>query len=419
MLPLIVSYLALLWVLASIASRGQGFVFFATGLVALGVGLVAFRRGRRVVLYGTYLVVLIGATLGLVFELVLRLAPGVLSGHVANVAYTGYHWQKGGIYGLDDHLGPAMLPGVRRTTYWAGRWWWHEANADGYRGPVVARADVVFLGDSMVYGHGVEEEQTVAARFAARTGRAVANLGQQGTCQVQSWIRFERLGLKLRPRHVFASSHFTDIGEATQWYPADELERLLASPADAPYRPLARPQYRPRPWWDPLSLWATRLALPLRCSGVAGAVVRSLGGRGPAVRPAGASAWVAPSEAQMAAPFAPLQPGSSYEDALGWRVHVRSVREIKRLCDGIGARLVLFDIGYPRAFTAAIEGLAREVGAEYDPAGRDALARAVEGRPIYLPDDGHWTPEGNDDVAAELARSVAQLGGPAGSQERP
>ncbi len=416
MLPLIVSYLVLLWVLASVISRGQGFAFFAAGLAALGFGLVGFRRGRRKVLYGVYLAVLIGATLGLVFELVLRLAPGLLSGQVANVAYTGYHWQKGGIYGLDDHLGPTMLPGVRRATYWAGRWWRHQANADGYRGAAVVRADAVFLGDSMVYGHGVEEDQTVAARYAARTGLTVANLGQQGTCQVQSWIRLERLGLKLRPRVVFACSHFTDLGEATQWYAADELERLLASPQDAPYRPLARPQYRPRPWWDPPSLWATRLALPLRSSGVAGAAVRALRGQGSAMRPAGAAAWVAPSEAELAAPFTPLHQNATYEDALGWRVHVRSLRQIKRLCDAAGARLVLYDIGYPRAFTAAIEQVAQDLGALYSPAGRTALARAIEGRPIYLPNDGHWTPEGNDVVAAGLASSVS--GGQAGSPER-
>jgi hypothetical protein len=416
---LIASYLVLLWVLASAASRGQGFVFFAAGCVALAVGLVAFGRGRRRVLYGVYLAVLMGAGLGLAFELVLRLAPGVLSGHVADVTYTGYHWQKGGIYALDDHMGPVMLPGVHREMYWAGRRWRHDANDAGYRGPAVTRADAVFLGDSMVYGHGVEAEQTVAARFGQRTGLSVANLGQQGTCQLQSWMRLERLGVKLRPRMVFACSHFTDIEDAAQWYPADELEKMLASSLDAPYLPFALDKYRPRPWWDPVSFWATRLALPLRCSGVGGAVVRTLRARRSAAGSPRASPWVAPAEAEIDEPFAPFEPRARYEDELGWRVHVRSVRQIKHLCDSIGARLVLFDIGYPRAFSSAIEGLAREVGAEYDPAGREALALALEGRPIFLPDDGHWTPEGSDAVAASLARLVAQSVGSAGSRGRP
>jgi hypothetical protein len=418
-LPLIVSYLALLWLFASAASRGQGFVFFAAGCVALVVGLAAFRRGRRGVLYGVYLIVLMGASLGMAFELVLHLAPGVLSGHVADVTYTGYHWQKGGIYALDDHMGPDLVPGVQREMYWAGRWWWHAVNSDGYRGPRVERAAAVFLGDSMIYGHGVEEDQTVAARFGVRTGLSVANLGQQGTCQVQSWLRFARIGLKLRPRIVFACSHFTDIEDPLGLYPTDELEKLLASPLDAPYLPFALGRYRPRPWWDPVSFWARRLALPLRCSGVAGAVVRTIRARHSAAVRSGAPPWVRPSEADIDAPFAPFEPGAQYEQKLGWRVHVRSVRQIKRLCDGIGARLVLFDIGYPRAFSSAIEGLAREIGADYDAAGREALACALDGRPIFLPDDGHWTPEGSDVVAASLARLVAQNAGSTGTRGRP
>jgi hypothetical protein len=289
--------------------------------------------------------------------------------------------------------------------YWAGHWWEHDANADGYRGPAVARADAVFLGDSMVYGHGVGPADTLPARFAARTGRAVANLGQQGTCQLQSWLRLERIGLRLRPATVFASSHFTDVAEATQWYPAEELERFLASPLESPYWPLAREEYRPRPGWDPVSFWARHVSLPLRCGGLSGAVFRALRGRAPAGGSSAAGSWRLPSSADIEAPFTAASPEAAPADALGWRVHVRAIREIKRLCDGAGARLVLFDLGYPRGFSRAVEALAVELGVEYSPAGRVALEEALAGRPVYLVDDGHWTAEGNDVVAAELARS--------------
>jgi len=405
---LVLSYVALLWIVASLVSRGQGFWPFAAGIVALGATLLAFRRGRRRPLYALYLCALIAAVLGLAFEAVLHVAPSVLSGHVANVAYTGYHWQRGGIYSLDDHLGPVMRPGVRRTMYWAGHWWEHDANADGYRGPAVARADAVFLGDSMVYGHGVGPDDTLPARFSARTGVAVANLGQQGTCQIQSWLRLERLGLRLRPGVVFASSHFTDVGEATQWYPPAELERFLLSPLDTPYVPLAREAYRPRPPWDPVSLWARRLSLPFRSGGVGGALARALRERGPGLGSGTAGGWRAPSPAEIGAPFTAVLPGASPEDALGWRVHVRAIRQIRRLCDGAGARLVLFDLGYPRGFSQAVEALAAELGVEYNPAGRLALERALAAQPVYLVDDGHWTREGNDIVATVLARSLSE-----------
>jgi hypothetical protein len=406
-IALVLSYLVLLWVVASAASRAQGFWAFLAGLLALGAALPAFRRGRRGPVYAVYLGALILATLSLSLEAILRVAPGVLSGHVANVAYTGYHWQQGGIYVLDEHEGPSMRPGVHRSTYWAGRWWEHDANADGYRGPAVDRADAVFLGDSMVYGHGVGPAETLPARFAARTGLAVANLGQQGTCQVQSWLRLERLGLRLRPRVVFASSHFTDVPEAAQWYTPEELERFLASPVGSPYRPLAREEYRPRPFWDPVSFWARHVSLPFRSGGIAGAVGRALRGRAPGLGAGAAAAWTRPSEAEIDAPWGAASPGAPPADALGWSVHVRALREIERLCDGAGARLVLFDLGYPRGFSRAVEALAGELGAEYSPAGRVALEQALAGRPIYLENDGHWTAEGNDVVAAELARALS------------
>jgi hypothetical protein len=236
----------------------------------------------------------------------------------------------------------------------------------------------------------------------------VANLGQQGTCQLQSWLRLERLGLRLRPGVVFASSHFTDVGEATQWYPPAELERFLLSPLEAPYVPLAREAYRPPPSWDPVSFWAQRLSLPFRSGGIGGALARTLREGGPGLGAGSAGAWRAPSAAEIEAPFTAALPGASPEDALGWRVHVRAIRQIRRLCDSGGARLVLFDLGYPRGFSQAIEGLATELGVEYNPAGRVALERALAGHSVYLVDDGHWTREGNEIVAAELARSLSR-----------
>lgn len=78
--------------------------------------------------------------------------------------------------------------------------------------------------------------------------------------------------------------------------------------------------------------------------------------------------------------------------------------EIKRACDGIRARLVLLDLGYPEAESRAVEALAAEIGLGYSPAGRVVLARALAGEEMYLVDDGHRTPAGCRTIAEELAR---------------
>jgi hypothetical protein len=392
--------LAPLWVVASAASRGQGFLVFAAGAVLLALAWAAFRRGRRDVLFRYVYLLVLAAAGALAFEALLHLRPSLLRGRVANVAYTGYHWQGGGVYALDDHAGPVLRPNVRRPMYWNGHWWRHETNRSGWRGPDAERADAVFLGDSMVYGHGVEEPDTVPARYGARTHQAAVNLGQQGTCQIQSLLALERHAPRLRPRLVFASIHPTDAEEALRYYDEGELRRF-AEAAD-PYVPLARAEYRPRPWWDPVSAWSRFVALPMRCAGISGALLRARRPDAQVMAHVARDPFV-PTAEDMAASLPFLQPDGPRPLRLAWQAERRAVREMKRACDALGARLVVFDLGYPRGFSAAAEALAHEVGAAYDDAGRRVLALALAGERVYLADDGHWSPAGSEAMARELA----------------
>jgi hypothetical protein len=387
------------WVVASALSRGRAFVFFAAFALMIAGASSAARRGRRVVLYGVAFSLLLGACTTFLLELVLRLRPGVLGGPIANVAYGGYHWHRGGIYGLDDHRGPVIRPSVRRPMYWNGHWWQHTANEDGYRGPKLDRADVVFLGDSMIYGHGVEDDQTVAAAFSRHTGQAAANLGQQGTCQLQSLLTWRARGRSLRPRYVFASVHFTDLEEIDVMYEPDEQRRFRE---EAFYTPLAVPRYRPRPWWDPVAFWSAHVALPLRVGGLLGTLAQAMRAGELRRTSAGKEAtWLLPSEVDLARPFP--------TDGPGWATERHALAALQRECAAAGVRLVLFDIGYPRAFTAEVEEIARRIGADYSPAGRTVLARGQAGEEVYLRGDGHWTPLGNEVMARELARTTGAL----------
>jgi hypothetical protein len=400
---LVAGELALLWVIASAASRGQGLWFFAAGLAALAAALLAYRRGRRPVLYGLWFASLLAALTALGLEAALHLWPGILEGRVANVAYTGYHWQRGGIYRLDPHAGPVMRPGVRRRMYWNGHWWTHDSNAEAYRGPLLGRAPAVFLGDSMVYGHGVEADQAVPAAFARHTGVVAANLGQQGTCVLQALLRFLDTGAALRPSVVFVCVHHTDVEEAERYYGDAELQRFLGLSVVDGARPNVVPEYRPRAWWNPARLWAEDLAIPLRCAGILGAVGRSLGESDRARGGARRDPFI-PTDADVEAPMPALDPAQPAAVRLPWEANRHALAELQRACTRIGARLVVFDLGYPRVLTESVERAAGEAGAAYSPAGRVALARARAGEVVYLAGDGHWSPRGAEIVAEELAR---------------
>jgi hypothetical protein len=322
---------------------------------------------------------------------------------VANFAYSGYHAYRGGIYTLDPEVGPLMRPSVSRWMYWNGHWWWHQSNAQGWRGAAQEKADAVFLGDSMVYGHGVMAADSVPQRFAGATGLATANLGQQGTCAPQQLELFRRRGAPLRPRVVFLCAHPRDLEDVQRMYSPAEQEAFLQRPQ---YHPHVLPEFGPPSRWDPLWLWGRHAQLPLWSGGIVGSLLRTLRERGAQESTAARDPFV-PTAAEQDEVPAPLRPEAPAALRRAWLVNRRAVEELSRLCAGAGARLVLFDLGYPRTFSAAVEDLARELGVEYSPAGRVALARSLAGERMNLANDGHWSASGAAAVAEQLARSNA------------
>ena len=399
-------FVVLLWIGTSLA-RGKGFVLLLGGMVLLGFALWRFSRGHRDTLYGLYFSTLLLVAPILVAELALRSSGCLLAGRLANYVHGGYHDEPEGIYARDAHLGRALRPGVRRLMYWNGHWWWHEANADGYRGPALKRAAAVFLGDSLVYGHGVETPDTVAARFASATGRPAANLGLQGASLLQALVLLHDKGLPLRPEVVFLCVHPNDLADVAFWYEPDEVRRFLADSREAPYVPLVR--YGLRTTDRTLSnWWLMHGAVPLRSARLLRGVLRQAsleperGGPRAEVAAPGRRPWL-PEDSVLREPFAAEEPGATEELRLAWAASRHAVERMKGLCDDAGARLVLFDLGYPREFSAAVEALAGALEIRYSPAGRVALERARAGDEVYLADDGHWSPLGSQVVARELA----------------
>jgi hypothetical protein len=144
----------------------------------------------------------------------------------------------------------------------------------------------------------------------------------------------------------------------------------------------------------------------MRCSGILGAVYRSIrDGSFSQEQGSWSTGPYVPSEEALKAPFVPETPAGTEMDRLQWQVHRRALAEIGRISDAIGAKLVFFGMGYPYAFSQVIENLAEDMGAEFNPAGRVVLERALAGENMYLANDGHWTATGCRVVAAELAKS--------------
>ncbi len=163
------------------------------------------RRPRlRAVLANTALVVAsVLVALGII-EITLRWRPTLLGQEYANGVLSRYTRNEGGIllprpqaaHELHDPQ-PQDDPRVQRLT------WTHETDALGFRNRgLTPPADVVLLGDSFIYGHGVDLEGTVGHFLGERTGWRVANLGRQADCAFQeAYLLHAYIGV-FKPRHV-------------------------------------------------------------------------------------------------------------------------------------------------------------------------------------------------------------------------
>src|SRR5579871_5962591 len=137
----------------------------------------------------------------------------------AAVAEGGYRLRDRGsfphvnFYVPDARLGVRLRPGATERISFGGNPVTHvRINSDGYRGadlPPPREGEILVVGDSQVFGLGVEEDQTFSARLAALTGRAVGNDGAAATPRWfpgRSWL-FGRSHLVFALRKIAHGRH--------------------------------------------------------------------------------------------------------------------------------------------------------------------------------------------------------------------
>jgi hypothetical protein len=362
-------------------------------------------------------------------EIGLRLASGLFSPRIGNRLYSVYSDRPGGIYFTLEDVGMAfMLPSHSTRAYFNGLWWRHATDALGFRNPEgLDDRSLVLLGDSMIYGHGVEEADTVAHFLRAEHGLPAYNMARQGDCLFQEYV-LARLFLPwIRPRTLLLFTFLNDFADL-------EAFRRPAQIAEPPeldrydYDALRERLEAPRAWrlWGQLERLKTwrlvgallaeleRLrAAPRAAAGAAAPVAASGSASWPGI--AGAPAPPTPSFLEPLLDDRRFAPIASY--------YRRVLADLALRCREQGTELVvaLLDIGdevYPaQAAQDRLRLLLEAIG-------RAEGFRVLETRPLFagcracfLPRDGHLTREGHrrlaDFVAAEIdARSESAPSGP-------
>jgi hypothetical protein len=125
-------------------------------------------------------------------------------------------------------------PSFTSHCYANGYHWTHTSDASGFRNPETwERADVVLLGDSMVYGHGLEERETLAHFLREETGLAVANQAITGGCPVHYLVYFNNFTLPLKPRTVVVGFHPNDLADIRTLRTPREIAMFAESADDS------------------------------------------------------------------------------------------------------------------------------------------------------------------------------------------
>lgn len=113
--------------------------------------------------------------------------------------------------------------------YFNGYRWHHQTDWTGFRNPIDrSQADIVLLGDSMIYGHGVEEVDTVRHQLEEIIKRAVNNLGIQGGSAYQEYQILKKFATELEPRFVFLFFLSNDIHDLTVYLTDNQMRQFMS-----------------------------------------------------------------------------------------------------------------------------------------------------------------------------------------------
>jgi hypothetical protein len=157
----------------------------------------------------------------------------------------------------DAYLGYRMIPGMHETIAGPGGTYTADVlslgfdDGTGFRDDgVTPPVDSVFIGDSFVWGYGVNLAESISERFEALTGRDAVNLGMTSWTSPTQYARLlARYGVALKPHRafmeVFVGNDLGDLPNFAAWeasgsrksYPEWMTDRVMHySPDTLSYR---------------------------------------------------------------------------------------------------------------------------------------------------------------------------------------
>jgi hypothetical protein len=167
-------------------------------------------RGKRLIFQLVTIVFTVSLLL-VVIGLVLRVRPTLFGHQLGSYVFSRYGHSPGDLYFYDREVGMNLMwPDFETRAYYNGWFWKHRTDERGFRNPTDREAEVLLLGDSMIYGHGVELDEGVSEVLHDRYGWSTYNLSQQGDSAYQAYAKTRLYVDELMPHTVVHFAFYND-----------------------------------------------------------------------------------------------------------------------------------------------------------------------------------------------------------------
>lgn len=341
------------------------------------------------------------------FEVALRAFPGLVPIEIGTAIYSVYGDGPGDIYFRDRPTrANFMWPDFETRAYWNGYVWKHRTDSLGFRNPGdLQDRSLVLLGDSMIYGHGVEVVDTVAHFLRHEHGLPAYSAARQGDCLYQEYLVARYLLPLLRPRLLVLTVFLNDFEDLTSYRKPEEIASLreLDLDVDALAARIAKPEVGSK-WSKQLHRLKTWRLLEM-----AWKKLRS-----------GAAAAPTPSTPDAPAP----QPSilQAITDDARWTpvagYYQTILGDLAQRARETDTQLVLLHLDVGDQVVAGslapqdrVRALLESIGREHDLLVLSTRSVFEACRDCFLPNDGHLNREGHRRLAEFLAASLPPLAG--------
>ena len=200
-------------------------------LISLGLFLISIKKinVNLALLIGTVFMFII------LLEFLLSINPTIfLEPMHSSLLISKYTYYYDGIYEYDPELKMKfMKPNFKAKMFWGGYRWLHKTDKYGFRNPTDRdKVDIVLLGDSLIYGHGVNQDQTVAYFLENFTSYSVENLARTPDSSFQEIYMLNKYGLNFQPKYVLYFFFSNDLYDVANVLSKEQVMEFIETPIE-------------------------------------------------------------------------------------------------------------------------------------------------------------------------------------------